>query len=789
MKFISIQQKMNHEIFDVKGMNCASCATIISKRINKLSGVQNCDVNYAVEKATINYDPSKVSLGQMNNEIEKLGYSINPHSKNNAMPVNMESMNHNMESMGDMSRMDHSEHLGLNQSKKEKLQELQKSKNKVLMVLPLTIIVFVVMVWSILSQVFTSIPIIPISMSLLNPILFIIASFVLFYIGKVFVLGAFRFFRYGAANMDTLVGLGTLTAYIYSSLILLFTPIRDFLNAGENTYFDVVVVVIGFITLGKYLEARSKLQTGEAIEKLVGLQAKTALIERDGHEIEIPIIEVKINYIVIVKPGGKIPVDGIIVEGSSSIDESMITGEPIPVDKKIEDKVIGSTINKQGSFKFRATGVGNRTVLAQIIKLVESAQGSRAPIQRLADQISAVFIPTVLVLAVVTLLAWILIGVQFMPIDKAFSLGLVCFVGILVIACPCALGLATPTGIIVGTGKGAVNGILIKNAESLERFQKINVIVLDKTGTITKGKPEVTDIFTITNEKITNDSDMMQILASLEKKSEHPLAEAIVTKAMEIEFLQVMNFRAIEGKGLTGIINGQEYYAGNLTLAHELGLKIDENQIINLTSKGKTPIIFSTKEKVIGIIGISDTIKEEAKEAIAELQKQDIKVIMLTGDNKLTAKYIADQVGIDEVIAEVLPQDKSNEIKKLQSQGYKVAMVGDGINDAPALATADVGVAMGTGTDVAIESAQITLLGGNISKLPKAIKLSKMTMRIIKQNLFWAFIYNIIGIPIAAGLLYPFFGILLNPIFAGAAMAFSSVSVVLNALRLKTLKL
>jgi P-type Cu+ transporter len=553
----------------------------------------------------------------------------------------------------------------------------------------------------------------------------------------------------------------------------------------EQNYYDVTIVVIGFITLGKFLEARSKLKTGEAIEKLLGLQAKNALILRDGKEIELPIDQVMVGDIMLVKPGTKIPLDGIILEGKSSIDESMITGEPIPVDKGPEDTAIGSTINKQGSLQIKVTKVGSDTMLSQIIKMVEGAQGSKAPIERMADQVSAIFVPVVLVLAVVTLILWLLIGSQFMPFSQAFTLGLLSFVGVLVIACPCAMGLATPTAIIVGVGKAAQNGILIKNAESLEKFNGINFVVMDKTGTITKGAPEVTDIQTVTSH---SEREILQLLASLESHSEHPLALAMVEKAKaeKLSLHKVKDFQAIEGKGLKGMIGETEYFAGNLKLVRDLKLQVDEGIITTFASQGKTPVVFMTKNEVVGYIGIADTLKDDAQEAVVELNKQGIKVAMLTGDNRKTAEYIAQQVGIDRVIAEVLPADKASEIKKLQKEGYKVAMVGDGINDAPALATADVGIAMGTGTDVAIESAGITLLGGHISKLPKAVKLARVTMSIIKQNLFWAFFYNVIGIPVAAGVLYPFWGILLNPAIAGAAMGFSSVSVVVNSLRLKT---
>jgi len=572
--------------------------------------------------------------------------------------------------------------------------------------------------------------------------------------------------------MDTLIGIGTSTAYIYS----LF-------NINSN-YFDVVIVLIAFITLGKYLEARSKIKTGDAIEKLFSLQAKTALILVDGVEKEISISEVKIGDIIIVKPGMKIPVDGKIIEGQSAIDESMITGESIPVDKMVGDLVTGATINKQGSFKFAATKVGSDTVLAQIIKMVEEAQGSKAPIQAMADKISSVFVPVVLVIAFLALGSWLIFGSQFMEFSQALSFGLVSFVGILVIACPCALGLATPTAIIVGVGKGAQYGILIKDAESLEKLSKVNTIVFDKTGTITKGEPEVTDII-ILGKNLTQ-NNILQIASSLENHSEHPLAQAVVNKAKEekINFDNVENFNALEGVGVIGKIKSE-------SISIHKPQKDDLNilEIVNLQKQGKTVVVIEKNNIKIGLIALADTLKDEAVEAIKALHKKGLETIMLTGDNLLAAKHIAAQAGIDQVIAEVLPHEKANKIKALQDQGKIVAMAGDGINDAPALVQADVGIAMATGTDVAIESAGITLLGGDIQKIAQAVTLAKSTIRTVKQNLFWAFIYNVVGIPVAAGLLYPIWGIMLSPIFAGLAMAGSSVSVVSNSLRLKTKKL
>jgi Cu+-exporting ATPase len=765
---------------DVIGMHCASCASIIKRKLQKLDGVESCEVNYGTEKAKISFDPQKTSVQEMNEKIDKLGYSLVEGEK----PINHD-MDHSMHAGHDMMTPISSDKT----VKERKLQELAKLKKHVRIVLPMVFISILVMIWEVGAQPFGLWPMMPdVVNDFFHHLLPVFATYALFVIGMPYLQGVIRFVKYRVANMDTLVGIGTLVAFMYSFVLSAFeTQLAPFINT-EHTYYDVTIVVIGFITLGKFLEARSKLKTGEAIEKLLGLQAKSAIVLRDGKQVEIPIDQVMVGDILIIKPGQKIAVDGEIVEGSSSLDESMITGESVPVDKKVGDSVIGATINKQGSFQVKATQVGNNTVLAQIIKMVEEAQGSKAPIEKLADQISAVFVPVVLVLALVVLLLWIVVGMQFMPLSQAITLGIASFVGILVIACPCAMGLATPTAVIVGVGKAAQNGILIKNAESLEKLDSVNFMVLDKTGTITKGKPEVTDIISMEGS---SEKEALRLLASLEHHSEHPLAQAIVEKAgsEKLRLSQVKDFAAIEGKGLKGIIDKKQYYAGNVKLAKDLSLKIDDNIITSFASQGKTPIVFMTSKKVLAYVAIADTIKDDAKETITQLHKQGIKVAMLTGDNKRTAQHIADQVGIDRVIAEVLPVDKAHEVQKLRAEGYKVAMVGDGINDAPALATADVGIAMGTGADVAIESAGITLLGGQISKLPKAITMARVTMKTVKQNLFWAFFYNVIGIPIAAGALYPFFGIMLNPAIAGAAMAFSSVSVVLNALRLKSVKL
>lgn len=772
---------MKEQTVPIKGMHCASCAITIQKIFKKTKGVENCEVNYGNEKAIISYDPLQTSLEELSSKIEPLGYSLNIKSDQSTHTMPDGSVMHDEDHNN--GHMDHSAHTGIGQSKEEKLLELNQQRTKVELVLPITILIFVLMLWEIASEAIDSFPLFFIPHDLFQIISLILATIILFWVGSGFLKEVVIFAKHRVANMYTLVGIGTLTAYLYSAMIVLFPPVKQMLNLPDMVYFDVVIVVIGFVYFGKYLETRSKLRTGEAIERLLNLQAKTAIVEIDGKEIEIPIDQVKAGNLIIVKPGAKIPVDGTIVEGKSTIDESMITGESMPVDKVVNDKVIGGTINKQGAFKFKATKVGSDTLLAHIIKMVDEAQGSKAPIQGLVDRISAIFVPLVLILAVATLIIWLVVGSQYMPFTEALSLGLLCFVGILVIACPCALGLATPTAIIVGTGKGAENGILIKNAESLEKLHKVNVVVTDKTGTITKGIPEVTDII-LTGTM--SEREAIKTLASLEKKSEHPIAKAIINKAADIKLSNVTDFEIIEGKGLKGEINSQQFFVGNTKLMQDLKLSFDQSVIDRFAEQGKTPVILSDDKSVLAIVTVADALKETAKDTINQLHKLGIKVVMLTGDNKKTALYIADQLGIDDVIAEVLPAQKAQKVKELQTNNNIVAMLGDGINDAPALAQADVGIAMGTGTDVAIESAEITLLHGDFSKVLQAIKLSKFTMSAIKQNLFWAFAYNIIGIPLAAGLFYPFFGILLNPIFAGLAMALSSVSVVGNSLRLKS---
>lgn len=773
------------ESYPIKWMHCASCASIIERTLTKTPWVTSVEVNYVTETAKITHDDT-INPSNISAMIEPLGYTLTLWSSDQ-MIHNHDDTQQSAEEMG-MSDDEHAAHLGLGQSKKDKLAEVAVMKRQILIVLPLAFFAAFVMGWDILWQ-YALVPAMSYTIKeFFHHILPLMATYTLFVVGQPYLLGVYRFLRYGKANMDTLIGIGTLAAYIYSVIVTaLEEPLKNFIDV-EHNYYDVTIVVIAFISLGKYLEARSKIKTGDAIEKLLWLQAKTALVIREGKEIEISLNDVVHDDVVVIKPGSKIPVDGVIVEGASFIDESMVTGEPMPVQKKIGDSVVAGTLNTSGSFTFRATKVGAETLLAQIITMVGEAQGSRAPIQALADKISAVFVPIVLVIAFVSLALWLIIWYQYLGFSQALSFGLVSFVGVLVIACPCALGLATPTAIIVGVGKGAKEGILIKDAATLQKLHKVNTVVVDKTGTITQGKPTLVDIVTISD--IAQD-DMVSIIASLEKKSEHPIAHAIVNYASEknMSLSDVSLFESIQGKGLQGNINGIVYFVGNARLVKEMNISFDSVQLDQYTLQGKTPVILATKEKVIGYVLVADAVKPASREAIAALHREGIRVIMLTGDDEKAAKHIASLVWIDEVIAHVLPQDKLAKIKELQSEGRIVAMAGDGVNDAPALAQADVGIAMGTGTDVAIESAGITLLGGDISKLVKAIKLSKITMRGIKQNLFWAFFYNIVGIPLAAGLFYPFFGWLLNPVFAWFAMAFSSVSVVMNSLRIKTKKL
>ena len=749
--------------YTIKGMHCASCAIIIEKTLNKAEGVESARVNFGTESVKVVFNKEKTDFQKISKKVEPLGYSL----------INMS---------------EHASHMNMNQPRQDKLIEIKGMRDKLISVLPLVVLSVAVMIWDafIKFNVLADMP-----KSVENVLMYLMplaATYVLFVLGRPYLMGVYRFIRRGQANMETLIGLGTSAAYIYSMVIAIWGQnLKNYIDIS-STYFDVTIVVIAFIALGEYLEARSKFRTGDAIEKLLNLAAKTALVIRDGREVEISVDQVIHGDLIVVKPAGKIPVDGIITEGSSYIDEAMISGEPIPVQKEIGDKIIAGTINTTGYLVFRATGVGSETLLSRIIKMVGEAQSSKAPIQALADKISGVFVPIVLILSFAALAAWLIVGTQYLGFAQALSSGLVSFVGILVIACPCALGLATPTAIIVGVGKAAQEGVLIKDAATLQKLHQANVLVVDKTGTITKGKPE---FLSLENYSSKTDLEIISILASLEKKSEHPIAQAIIDYTIEedIAVLAADRFEIIKGRGLKGVIDGVEYFAGSVRYMNDLGLSVDNEVIKGETTEGKTPIILATGGKILSVAMVADAIKAEAVGSIANLHKLGFEIVMATGDDKNTAEYIAKQVGIDKVFAEVMPEDKLQIIKKLQSEGKIVVMAGDGVNDAPALAQADIGIAMATGTDVAIESAGITLLHGDMSKIVKAINLSKATMRGIKQNLFWAFFYNIIGIPLAGGAFYPLFGWLLSPVFAGMAMAFSSVSVVTNSLRLKNKKI
>lgn len=744
----------------VIGMHCASCANIVSKSLKKIPGVGEASASYATEKATISYDPDIATETSMRNEVIKYGYDL-------AFPT----VEHHYQI--------HHDHMGNIDSPKS-----------VWFTFIAALVMFGVMMWETFSVMFPRIiPKFPLPMQVWGGIQFFIATIVLFVFGTQFLRSVMRFIRYGVANMDTLVGIGTLTAYIYSTFVYFFPSITMKFGLPETKYYDVTIVVIGFILYGKYLEARSKRKTGEALEKLMGLQVKTAVVRTQKGDQEVSIDQVNVGDLIVVKPGTKIPVDGKITEGASTIDESMITGESLPIDANIGQSVVGGTMNITGAIIIKATKIGSDTVLAHITHMVEAAQSSKAPIEGLADKISGIFVPTVLVISFLTFILWLFLGNIINFPGNIFAFALTSAIGVLVIACPCALGLATPTAIITGVGRGARMGILIKNAESLEKLERINTVVVDKTGTLTEGKPRVVGIKPQSvKASDPNREDLLQILASLEQYSEHPIASAILKKNHEeqLEILPVTNFKASAGFGVSGNIQGKTYAAGNASYMGALGVMIQNREN---DSPGTTPIFITEDKKILGIIYISDVLKSNAAETITSLQKIGIKVVMLSGDLSETANIIGKQAGISNVIGGVKPDEKAGEITKLQLQGHKVAMVGDGINDAPALATADVGIAMSTGTDIAMSTADVTLLHGDISKVLAAFRLSRATMKIVRQNLFWAFIYNVIGIPIAAGLLYPFLGIVLNPLVAGIAMAGSSVTVVTNSLRLRNMKI
>ncbi|OSB09833.1 copper-translocating P-type ATPase [Paraclostridium bifermentans] len=746
--------------FKIGGMTCASCAKAIERAVNKLDGIEDINVNVATERATINYDISKLKLTQIRNTIEKTGYKVLEKS---------ESKNEN-----------------LDEDKLIKEKEMKTLFTKFLVAVgfsvPLLYIAMGPMVPSPIGPWPVPNIINPTTNSLNYALIQLILVIPVMIAGNKFYKNGFKAIINKSPNMDSLVAIGTLAAFVYSLYTTFQMANANMVSSHEHhqLYYESAGIIIALILLGKYLESRSKGKTSEAIKKLMGLQPKVAIVIKNKKEIEIPIEEVEVGDLIVVKPGSKIPVDGIVIEGHTSVDESMLTGESMPVDKNIGDKVTGASINKNGSIKFKAEKVGSDTALSQIIRLVEDAQGKKAPIAKLADTVSGYFVPTVITIAIVTALLWFTIGGQ------GVEFALTIFISVLVIACPCALGLATPTAIMVGTGKGAENGILIKGGEALELAHKIDTIIFDKTGTITEGKPKVTDI--VVSKSIDKDY-LLKIAASAEKGSEHPLGEAIVRfgEDKNIDFMKVEKFTAIPGYGIEVSIDNKNVLLGNKKLMDDRKISLGNLSKTSdeLASQGKTPMYIALENELGGIIAVADVVKSSSKKAIDKLHSMGIKVAMVTGDNKKTANAIAKEVGIDIVLAEVLPQDKSNEVKKLQNQGRFVAMVGDGINDAPALAQADIGIAIGSGTDVAMESADIVLMRSDLMDVPTAIKLSKETIKNIKQNLFWAFAYNTVGIPVAAGVLYIFGGPLLNPMIAAAAMSLSSVSVIGNALRLK----
>ena len=746
---------MKKERMNIGGMTCTACVSRIEKSIRKLEGVVNANVNFATEKLSVEYDDEKITLLKIKEEVIKTGYKVLEIDKIDVV----------------------------DEDKLRKEKEIKTLWGKFIISamfsLPLLYIAMVPMISFIKLPFPNSLD--PMQYPLIYAIIEIILVLPVIGVGYKFYTVGFKSLIHRSPNMDSLIAIGTSAAVLYSVYNTFLIASGDF-GLVQSLYYETAGVIITLILLGKTLEAVSKGKTSEAIKKLMGLTPKTAIIIENGSEKEISIDEVKIDDIVIIKPGAKIPVDGVVIEGHTSIDESMLTGESIPVDKKTGDNIYAASINANGLIKFKATKVGSDTALAQIIKLVEDAQGSKAPIAKMADIVSSYFVPIVCVIAIAAGLAWF-IGTH----DIEFALKI--FISILVIACPCALGLATPTAIMVGTGKGAEKGILIKSGEALETAHKINTIIFDKTGTITEGKPQVTDIFTV---KGIDESRLLQVTASAEKGSEHPLGQAIVNEVLKrgIHLIKVNNFEALIGRGIEAEIDGIKILVGNQKLMSEYSISLNELEEYSdkLAEEGKTLMYIALDGKFAGIIAVADVVKSSSKKAIEKLHRMGIEVAMITGDNKKTANAIAKQVGITRVLSEVLPQDKSEEVKKLQAENKKVAMVGDGINDAPALAQADIGIAIGSGTDVAIESADIVLMRNDLMDVPTALELSKKTIRNIKQNLFWAFGYNIIGIPIAAGLLYLFNGPLLNPIIAAIAMSLSSVSVLTNALRLKRFK-
>jgi Cu+-exporting ATPase len=735
------------ETLDIEGMTCASCASAVEKSLSRTPGVQRAMVNFATEKATVDYVPTEASPATLKEAVINAGYGV-------------------MERAPDTSAAERSAEID-----RQKAVAYAKLKRRfwvavglALLIMPLSML----MLWPAMMA--------RINMQWLNYALLLLTMPVLLYSGREFYVSAWNGFKHRAANMDTLIAVGTGAAFLYS---LAATVVPGFFTSRglmPEVYYDTTATIIALILLGKVLELRAKTQTSAAMRSLIGLQAKTARVVRpDGAEVDVPIEQVQLGDLVVVRPGEKVATDGLITEGSSALDEAMLTGESLPVQKQVGDPVFGATLNKTGSFRFRVTKVGADTMLSQIVKLVEDAQGSRAPIQRLADKVSAIFVPTVVVIAILTFVLWF----DLAPAGTRLPLALVNFVAVLIIACPCALGLATPTAIMVSTGKGAEHGVLIRNAEALEKAYQVN--------TITRGEPAVTDFWTLPGQEA---NQLLQVVAAVERQSEHPLAEAVVrhAEAQGAASLTATGFRAVEGKGAAATVSGQAVLIGNRRLLADESVSLSPTLITQaeqLLSQAKTVLYIAVAGQAVGLVGVADIVRDTSAAAIKKLQALGIEVVMMTGDNAETAAQVAGQVGITRYFAEVLPADKAGKVKELQAEGRTVAMVGDGINDAPALAQADIGLAIGSGTDVAMEAAGITLMRSDLNGVVTAIELSRQTIRTIKQNLFFAFIYNTLGIPVAAGLLYPFFGILLSPMLAAGAMALSSVSVLTNSLRLR----
>ena len=816
-------------VLPIEGMTCASCVAHVEGGLNEVSGVTKANVNLANERATVQFDPEKTSVPVMVAAVRDVGYdvvvdkltlpiggmtcascvahvegglrevpgvlSVNVNLATERATVEMipgtatyADLKHAVVDVGyEVLDLGGQEEEFVDRERALRQAERQREWRDLVIGIAFTAPLFILsMSRDLFHVVLMRDDVLPwlFNWGGFEWLLFALATPVQFYVGRSYHRGAWKSARALAPNMDLLISLGTNAAYWFS-VIVLIAPLFG-VSIASHIYFESAAVIITLIKVGKYLEARAKGQTSDAIKNLMQLQAKTARVNRDGSEIEIPVNQVRVGDLVAVRPGEKVPVDGVIFEGASSLDESMITGESLPVEKTVGDSVIGATLNKMGAFRFEARKVGKETALAQIVKLVEDAQGSKAPIQRLADQISAVFVPVVIGLAALTFGVWLIFGPA-----PSFNFAFVNFVAVLIIACPCALGLATPTAIMVGTGKGAENGVLIRSGGALETAHKVTAIILDKTGTLTQGAPAVTETI-IQSEFPMTQNEFLRMAASAEKNSEHPLGQAIVKRAQELALpLSVPSeFAAVAGHGVRARVDGRLVVIGNAKLMSDSHVQLDglEQQSTALGDAGKTAMFAAIDGKPAGLIAVADTLKPNSRAAVKALQKLGLQVYMLTGDNPRTAAAIAQQVGIDHYFAEVLPHQKANKVKELQQRGQVVAMVGDGINDAPALAQADIGIALGTGTDVAMQAAEITLISGDLRGVVTAIALSKQTIRTIQGNLFWAFFYNVVGIPLAAGVLYPFFGILLNPIIAAAAMAFSSVFVVTNSLRLRNFR-